>query len=100
MSQGCQSRSSGPFFPVQLLIRVLRCAILIIAHHNTLEEGESRPQVEKGTLQVGMRLPPIKVPTDQKLYMVSFERNRGIRCFDSETIGATALTSPSPGRLF
>jgi hypothetical protein len=43
MSQGCQSRSSGPFFPVQLLIRVLRCAIVIIAHRNTLEERESRP---------------------------------------------------------
>jgi len=43
---------------------------------------------------------PIKVPTDEKLYIVSFERNRGRRCFASETIGSTALASPSPGRLF
>ena len=58
MSQGCQSRSSGPFFPVQLLKMILRCAMINIAHRNTLEEGESRPQAEKGTLQVGMRLSP------------------------------------------
>ncbi len=55
------------------------------------EEGESRIQAENGTLQVGMRLSPIKVPPDEQLYMVSIERNRGIRCFASETIGSTAL---------
>ena len=47
-----------------------------------------------------MRLSPMKVPTDEKLYIVSFERNRETRCFESETIGSTALASPSPGRLF
>ena len=36
----------------------LRYAIINIAYRNTLEEGESRLQVEKGTLQVGMRLFP------------------------------------------
>ena len=67
MSQGCQSRSSGPFSPVQLLIMILRYAILNIAYRNNLEKGESLSQAEKGTLQVGMRLSPIKIPMDQKL---------------------------------
>ena len=46
------------------------------------KKGRAAPQAEEGTLQVGIRLSPIKVPPDQKSYMVSFERNRGIRCFD------------------
>jgi hypothetical protein len=62
-------------------------------------KGESPPRLKKGHFWSGCDF-PIKVSTDQRLYMVSFERNRDKRCFDPEIFGPIALVSPSFGRLF
>src|ERR1035437_7997840 len=60
-----------PIFPCSALDKVIAMCYDQYSTSQYPRGRESRPQVEKGTLQVGMRLSPIKVPTGQKLYMVS-----------------------------